>query len=79
MQQIHQMSQTIKKTEQLKNELNIQEQLRQQLLKQQEQEFNQQISQVSTFSFKKKNDFYLQILNFVCLCVSDFIYLIPKY
>lgn len=45
MQQIHQMSQTIKKTEQLKNELNIQEQLRQQLLKQQEQEFNQQISQ----------------------------------
>lgn len=53
MQQIHQMSQTIKKTEQLKNELNIQEQLRQQLLKQQEQEFNQQISQVSTFSFKK--------------------------
>lgn len=54
MQQIHQMSQTIKKTEQLKNELNIQEQLRQQLLKQQEQEFNQQISQVSTFSLKKK-------------------------
>ena len=51
MQQIHQMSQTIKKTEQLKNELNIQEQLRQQLLKQQEQEFNQQISQVSFFYF----------------------------
>ncbi|CAI9736005.1 SR-related and CTD-associated factor 4-like isoform X1 [Octopus vulgaris] len=45
MQQIHQMSQTIKKTEQLKNELNMQEQIRQQLLKQQEKEFNQQISQ----------------------------------
>ncbi|GAB1599500.1 splicing factor, arginine/serine-rich 15-like isoform X2 [Argonauta hians] len=45
MQQIHQMSQTIKKTEQLKNELNMQEKIRQQLLKQQEKEFNQQISQ----------------------------------
>ncbi|KAL5010493.1 hypothetical protein ScPMuIL_012798 [Solemya velum] len=45
MQQIHQMSQTIQKTEQMKNEMGMQEEMRQRVLQQQQAEFDQQISQ----------------------------------
>ena len=44
MHQIQQMSATIQRTEELKNELSIQEQ-RQRMLQQQQDEFNQQIQQ----------------------------------
>ena len=44
MHQIQQMSATIQRTEELKNELSVQEQ-RQLLLQQQQEEFNQQIQQ----------------------------------
>ena len=42
MKHLHQMSETIQKTEQLKSELTMQE-ARQKMLEQQQEEFNQQI------------------------------------
>ena len=47
MKHLHQMSETIQKTEQLKNELSMQE-VRQKLLEQQQEEFNQQILHASS-------------------------------
>lgn len=47
MMQIQQMSATIQKTEELKNELSVQEE-RQRRLHQQQEEFNQQIQQPPT-------------------------------
>ena len=52
MQQIHQMSQTLQKTEPVKPEIAMQDQLRHQQLLQQQAEFDQQINQVEDIAIE---------------------------